>query len=134
MQLLDRYSNNSSEQILNNVNTSALQIIQEIVNPGSILVTNLNTKICSYKTLQSLKHLYPVIVTVEGLKRHDSMNKLLDNLETIWKPCLDICEEAQYFCSCSRIQNFFINELWRQQFGNESLETLLNQMCYNNSV
>lgn len=129
LQVLDRYNPNIQEQV-HNTNTIALHIIQEIVLPGSILVTNFDSKICSFDVLQSLKHLYPVIVSKNGLKRHDHLNILLNNFETIWSPALHICNEAQYY-SNAHIQNFITNFLWRQKFENESFENLLHQMCYN---
>ncbi|KAF5273881.1 hypothetical protein FQA39_LY00996 [Lamprigera yunnana] len=129
LQILDRSNPNVDEQVYNN-NIAALQIIQEVVLPGSVLVTTYGTKICSYNALQSLKHLYPIIITKSGLKRHDHLNKLLDNLETIWEPALNICEKVQYL-SHAHTQNHITNFLWRQKFETESFENLLHQMCYN---
>lgn len=93
-------------------------------------MTNFDSQICSYDTLQSLKHLYPVIVTIEGIKRHDKMNELINNLETIWQPCANICNEAMFYAH-SQMQNYIVSELWRRQFKDDSFEMLINQMFCN---
>ncbi|KAF5279190.1 hypothetical protein FQR65_LT03437 [Abscondita terminalis] len=130
LQVLQRVNPNITEQV-DTINNIALQIVQDMILPGSILVTNFENTICSYDTLQSLKHLYPVIITKNGLKRHDHLNSLLDNLQTIWAPALNICNEVQYLTTHTLIQNFITNFLWRQKFELESFENLLHQMCYN---
>ncbi|KAK4875645.1 hypothetical protein RN001_012067 [Aquatica leii] len=129
LHLLERFNPNITEQV-QQVNTTALQVVQEMVLPGSILVTNFESTICSYEALLSLKHLYPVIITKNGLQRHDHFNQLLNNLETIWATAINVCNEAQYL-SHLHVQNFITNFLWRQKFELESFENLLHQMCYN---
>lgn len=108
---------------------AALTIVQKVVLPGSILVTNVNSKICSYNILLSLKHLYPIIVTKNSLEKHDYLNQLSYNLETVWRPGLQIIEDSQYY-PLSEVQNYLINAVCRQRFGNNSFEMLIKQMRY----
>lgn len=122
--ILDKNIKNKEEQ-----ENIALQTIYQIVKPGSILITNLDSKVCSYESLQCLKHIYPVIISTDGLQRHDNeYQKIFVNLETIWKPALNICDYA-HGNIVSEVQNFLTHELWVQNFGSQSFEILLNQMC-----
>lgn len=109
-------------------NDTALETIQQFVRPGSVLVVNLTTAVCSYEVLQSLRHLYPLIVTYEGLQRHDSqLQSALNNLETIWEEALGICEEAQYFTRL-KMKFFLCNRMWVRKFGEDAFEMLLEQL------
>lgn len=111
----------------------ALDIIEKVVKPGSIIVSNLNSSLCSFYALQGLKHLYPIIVSVDSLERHNTVDQnVLNNLKEIWKDAISICDYAQ-----SNIQNevhsSLINFMWSRKFGTEAFEVLLNQMSCTNS-
>lgn len=126
-QILDRYKSNNSGQV-KRANHTCLETIQKFVKPRSILVVNLNAHVCSYDILQSLRHLYPVIVTTEGLQRHDSpFTNVMDNLKTIWEGALTICEEAQYF-GPKKMKYFITSQMWTRKFGDKAFEMLLEQM------
>lgn len=125
---LDRFHRNSPEQV-NAVKEHILNVTQEIVLPGSILVTPSTSILCSYNDLESLKHLYPTIVSIDGLARHNTPEQEISkNLETIWRSALNICEEAQFF-NFEEVPYFLTGYMWHSRFGNESFETLLNRLA-----
>lgn len=127
---LDRYSQRAAVEQMDCINEKALRIVQEIVLPGSILVANLNSTICSFYHLQALQHYYPTIVSTDGVSRHDTpLQDLFHNLEVIWKPALLVCEEAECYTH-EEVQQFLVRQLFRQRFGNESFQTLLNELSY----
>jgi hypothetical protein len=124
---LNRFHRNNLDQI-KSIKEDAQKMIQDVVLPGSVLVTRQDSTLCSFDDLQCLKHLYPTVVSVEGLARHNSDNqKILANLEAIWKIALDVCEEAQFF-TYDQVPNFLISQMWHSRFGNEAFEMLLNRL------
>lgn len=126
---MERYSKTAKEQI-ENINTHTLKIVQNIVLPGSVLVGNKQTTICSYDTLKSLQYMYNAIVSTEELLRHDNpLQSLCANLEVIWNPAAKLCEEAQY-CRHSEVATFLAQYLFCQRFGKQTFEMLLNQLSY----
>lgn len=123
---LDRFSGKNENQV-KLIKEHNLKVIQEIVLPGSILVCRLNSTLCSYYDLQSLKHIY-TIISVEGLSRHDSYEQtIFDNLDTIWKFSFDVCEAAQSF-PYEQVSNFLISQMWQSRFGDEAFEMLVNRL------
>lgn len=127
LESLDRYDS-SDPTDMDYINDRALRIVQQVVAPGSVIVSNLNTTVCAYRHLLALKHYYPIIVTTDGVSRHDTpLQSLMGNLQVIWKPILDICEEAQGY-SMGKVQQFLFQHVWRQRFGNTSFQILLNQL------
>lgn len=126
---LDRYSKTAADQI-EHINVQALSIVQNVVWPGTVLVGNLNTVICSFGVLQHLRHNYPVIVSTQDLQKHDSpFPCLTKNLDVIWEPALKICEEAQ-FCKHGDVPLFLAQYLFCQRYGSQAFEMLLNQLSY----
>lgn len=112
------------------INDKALRIVQQIVLPGSILVANLNSTVCSFYHLQALQHYYPTIVSTDGISRHDNpLQSLVSNLGVIWRPAWIVCEEALCYTH-EEVQQFLIRQLFRQRFGSESFQTLLNELSY----
>lgn len=92
------------------------------------MVTPLNSTLCSYNDLQCLNTIYPTIVTIPGLERHnDGQTTVLNCLETIWRQALNICTEAQFY-NHQYVQQFLISQMWRLKFGQDSFETLLYQL------
>lgn len=127
---LDRYSTKASTEQMDCINEKALRIIQQIVLPGSIIVANLNSTICSFYHLQALQHYYPTIVSTDGVSRHDSaLQSLVSNLGVIWRPAWIVCEEALCYTQ-DEVQQFLVRQLFRQRFGSESFQTLLNELSY----
>lgn len=105
-----------------------MNVIKNVVIPGSVLVCDTNASYCSYSNLQSLKQLYPVIVSIDALAVHNNENQnIISNLETIWQPAMCLCEEAQ-----STYQNtsaFLIQKMWQHKFGPAGFEVLVNHFC-----
>lgn len=128
-QSLEHYHKTSPEQI-ECVNEAALKIVQQIVLPGSVVVANMHTTICSFDTLKALHHYYPTIVSTDAVARHNNaIQSLFHNLELIWEPALAVCQVAQSY-PYSEVQAFLVRHIWRQRFGSESFEMLLNQLTY----
>lgn len=108
---------------------AALNTLKKMVIPGSILVCDINATYCSFAHLQLFKHLYPTIVSIDALARHnDHAQNILTNLETIWQPAMYLCEEAQIM-SCQNTSAFLMQKLWQQKFGREGFEVLVNHFC-----
>ncbi|XP_018318805.1 uncharacterized protein LOC108732471 isoform X2 [Agrilus planipennis] len=121
---LNRYYTTDQEEL---ANKTAMETIRKIVRPGSILVCNYFSSVCSLQSLQPLRDSYPTIVSTLILSQFDNERVILSkNLETIWATALRICEEAQ-LCNLSEVPDFLINQMWRQRFGSESFEVLINQ-------
>lgn len=98
--------------------------------PGSVLVGNAHTTICSYNVLKRLQHHYPIIVSAQDLQKHDNpLHSMIRNLEVIWKPALEVCEEAQ-FSKHSDVPQYLAHYLFCQRFGTQTFEVLLNQLSY----
>ncbi|GJQ84025.1 hypothetical protein Trydic_g10490 [Trypoxylus dichotomus] len=100
---------------LNQRNNEILEAIFTIVRPGSILVIDLDSTGISDATYSKLKNNYRIVVHLESLERHNTESQsLLSNLETIWRPALDICEFANYQ---NDIGSYYTSFLWNQRFG-----------------
>lgn len=111
------------------VKSQILSSIQEIVLPGTILVVPLNSHLCSYNDLQQLNNLY-TIISIDGIARHNTETQnVFNNLETIWKNILPVCEEAQLL-NHQLMQQYLMSQMWRNRFGHDSFECLLYQMSY----
>ncbi|KAJ8918881.1 hypothetical protein NQ315_011173 [Exocentrus adspersus] len=125
LEALDRYSNLDT---LSYLKQHILRIVQTIVRPGSILITPHTSTLCCYSDFEQLQVLYPIIVTTEELAKHNTdQQNVFTNLETIWKEVLNICEEAQFYCT-SYIDLFLRSRMWALVYGNESFERLLYQI------
>lgn len=128
LETLGNYPRNNTDHT--SMKTHILKAITEIVNPGSILIVPSESKYCSYKDIVGLKDSYPLIVQTGDLERHNNDHQnLLDNLQTIWKGVVDICEEAQYY-GLDYIQEFIIGNMWRRRYENTSFEMLVYQIGF----
>lgn len=128
-QSLERYSKTHVDQI-EHINETALNIIQNVVLPGSLLVGNAHTTVCSHRILKRLGNRYPTVVSSEDLQRHDGPSRsALDSLEVIWAPALQVCDEVQ-LCKHSEVPLFLAHHLFCQRFGREAFEVLLNHLSY----
>ncbi|CAH0554921.1 unnamed protein product [Brassicogethes aeneus] len=104
-----------------------LKVIQQIVKPGSVLVVPSESQLCSYADFLPLKNLYPTIVTVGCLKRHNTPQTTCEeNLEIIWKQASNVCAQAQLYNN-NNVQQYLTSQMWHQRFGNEAFERLLHQ-------
>ncbi|KAG7203326.1 hypothetical protein KM043_010414 [Ampulex compressa] len=117
-----------------NMVKEALKEITRHTVPGSYIVANNRARCCNYESLQELKQ-YKVI-SVEHLQKFDppGKNKLFNNLETIWRTCVEICEEIQD-TTYTLGQNIISRRLWRQRFGpsaSMAFQYMLNHIaeCY----
>lgn len=125
---LPRISRSNVQQV-REIKERVLQTIETIVLPGSVLVARHNATVCSFDDLQSLRHLYPTIVSVEQLAQFDCEQRgIASIMEVIWRLAVDICEEAQFY-SASQVQHYLMMHMWRRKFGSESFEMLLNQFA-----
>uniref|UniRef100_V5GG02 Uncharacterized protein n=1 Tax=Anoplophora glabripennis TaxID=217634 RepID=V5GG02_ANOGL len=127
LEALDRFAYHDTEHI-NSLKQRILRTIRAVVRPGSIIVTPVRSTLCSHSDFQSLATIYPTIVSVDVLAKHNNDHQnVFTNMETIWKQVLDICEEAQFYCS-SYIDLFVVSHMWRAVYGNEAFERLLFQI------
>lgn len=119
-------------QVVQTNKVKILQAIREVVRPGSILIAPMENNACSYNDLLPLKDMFPTIISVETLRRHNT-NRVCceDNLDVIWRKALDVCEQAQFY-NHMHIQQYLTSYMWQQMFGAESFERLLHQFSIHN--
>lgn len=124
--MLDRYDVSNFAE-MDYINDRALRIVQQVVHPGSIIVGNPKTAICSYYDLVALCNYYPVIVSTEAVSKHDTaLQSLVDNLQVIWNPIVEVCQQAQNR-SVGEVQGFMYRYMWRQRYRDQSFQELLRQ-------
>ncbi|KAK9877014.1 hypothetical protein WA026_016041 [Henosepilachna vigintioctopunctata] len=126
-QALERNTRNQLEtRRLNQI--KCLEVIQLIVHHESIVVARRNSTLCSYEDLKQIENKFKLVVSNEGLSRHDSQDqRLFDNLTVIWREALDVCMAAQYYHH-SLVQSFLFGYMWRKRFKQESYHYLLNEI------
>ncbi|KAJ8980915.1 hypothetical protein NQ317_011556 [Molorchus minor] len=121
LETLDVFDSDNREQI-KFIKSHILQTVRTIVAPGSILVTPYNSILCSRKDFECLKSLYPTIVSIKDLTRHNNEKQnVFTNLASIWKTVLDVCEEAQFHNSFY-IRQFVVGHMWRRRYGERAFE------------
>ena len=113
---------NQSTDSLRHPQDQIVEAIERMVRIGSTIVVDKNSMSLSSEVLNRLKQSFPVVVTVDTLSRHNSPEQnLLNNLEVIWRPALDICE---FGCFCSDNESYYASYLWNQRYGNHGFNVL----------
>lgn len=113
-----------------NTNKEIIESIKAMVRPGSILLFDIECKIDYYSQLKCLSD-YKIYST-EQLSRHNRPEcSILQILDTIWIPAVEICNEAQFY-QVQNVQKFLYNQLWRRKFAktpSSALEYFLHHIA-----